>query len=700
MGKDIGLSDNGGSKRKAPSPLRHDAEPSGKKRKLPVKHTEDNSVSKTTPTKVYGCAMPSTEAETTKCSRASVDHHPTSSTLVKSDKFSVPSVELLRKRTKANGATGKSKRKRAKTIGCSIPIVEQQEASPEPPTDFMKESSPPAPPKSFMQRKGLYTPPSWNTVIDGSLGIYLECIKNGVMKDTIYLKERGYWVFGREPTLVQVTCSNPFISRQHAVLQFKQPNELYIFDMGTAHGTKINNKRVHPYRFFRVYAGDIIKFAKSTRMYVICCDSTDLRRPRIIQAEKNAEERERKQRQEEIKKMRKMLEEREEKEKLKGQEPGFLDMLNHMKEIDQETAKKAEMSKKQKKRALEQKEQAEGNSEDELEEDAGLEKASDFVRQYFDDGHFDDDDDYFDRVKRKKKIIRHKRKNNVQDFESLCKERDRLQFRLSEIRISLRDVKRHERYNKRDDKEKRTKENKIRDKSDTLDEFMASMKRAPKQSRDKLFREKNEINQRLTQTLKLIEITRPADWKLRQEIKAKQKVHRENQIKDLEEWTEIKPTYTRTKKVNGLNAQIIQQIRKEEKEREEHERLATELEEKHRIKKAEALREQQAAKVNEMKEAEKEPKFTLHNGLNIPKRRQKQQQPITVPEEQEDDEEDVEKEFPPIKRTKDTVPLAQGEDFESELDQMDIYEKANMDWTAPEGQCGDGRTELNEKFGY
>merc|ERR1712060_944550 len=113
-----------------------------------------------------------------------------------------------------------------------------------------------------------------------------------------------------------------------------------------------------------------------------------------------------------------------------------------------------------------------------------------------------------------------------------------------------------------------------------------------------------------------------------------------------------------------------------------------------------ALREQQAAKVNEMKEAEKQPKFTLHNGLNMPKRRQKLQQPIIVPEEQEEDEEDEEKEFSSIKRTKDTVPLAQGEGFESELDQMDIYEKANMDWTAPEGQCGDGRTELNDKFGY
>merc|ERR1719233_2591014 len=103
-----------------------------------------------------------------------------------------------------------------------------------------------------------------------------------------------------------------------------------------------------------------------------------------------------------------MLEEREEKERLKGQEPGFMDMMNQMKEIDKETLEKAEMSKKQK-LALERKELAAGNSEDELEEDAGLEKVSEYVKQYFDDGHFDEEDDYFDRAKRKKKIIRHKR---------------------------------------------------------------------------------------------------------------------------------------------------------------------------------------------------------------------------------------------------------------------------------------------------
>merc|ERR1711994_737662 len=103
-------------------------------------------------------------------------------------------------------------------------------------------------------------------------------------------------------------------------------------------GTKINRAKLYKHRFFRVYAGDIIQLAKSKRMYIINCPVEDLRRPKVIQSEKNHIKMERMKRKAEIAKMKKILADREEKERTKGQTPNFMEMISTMKKMDEKTA--------------------------------------------------------------------------------------------------------------------------------------------------------------------------------------------------------------------------------------------------------------------------------------------------------------------------------------------------------------------------
>jgi pSer/pThr/pTyr-binding forkhead associated (FHA) protein len=60
--------------------------------------------------------------------------------------------------------------------------------------------------------------------------------------ETLDLQAKPYFVFGRQPDIVDIACENPTISRRHAVLQHKDTGELFIYDLGSTHGTFLNKK--------------------------------------------------------------------------------------------------------------------------------------------------------------------------------------------------------------------------------------------------------------------------------------------------------------------------------------------------------------------------------------------------------------------------------------------------------------------------
>ena len=106
----------------------------------------------------------------------------------------------------------------------------------------------------------------------------------GASKDpieTIQLHSRSCWLMGRELSVVDLPVEHPSCSKQHAVFQFRhttKTNEygekkskvgLYVLDLESSNGTFLNNEQVQPARYVECHSGDVVKFAESSREYVL-----------------------------------------------------------------------------------------------------------------------------------------------------------------------------------------------------------------------------------------------------------------------------------------------------------------------------------------------------------------------------------------------------------------------------------------------
>ena len=101
------------------------------------------------------------------------------------------------------------------------------------------------------------------------------------------LYERSCWLFGRERQVVDVPTEHPSCSKQHAVLQFRhvsRKNEygdvvggvkLYLIDLESSNGTRLNGTRLEARRYVEVRSGDVIGFGDSEREYVVMLPPKD-----------------------------------------------------------------------------------------------------------------------------------------------------------------------------------------------------------------------------------------------------------------------------------------------------------------------------------------------------------------------------------------------------------------------------------------
>ena len=99
----------------------------------------------------------------------------------------------------------------------------------------------------------------------------LEILKDGVIIDNIDLNNvnKSYYILGRQPDIVDIQMDHPSISRQHAILQYRNDNCLMIMDWQSAQGTFVNKIQLEKDLYQRLYVGDMIKFGCSTRMYIL-----------------------------------------------------------------------------------------------------------------------------------------------------------------------------------------------------------------------------------------------------------------------------------------------------------------------------------------------------------------------------------------------------------------------------------------------
>ncbi|KAG6396135.1 hypothetical protein SASPL_142276 [Salvia splendens] len=109
---------------------------------------------------------------------------------------------------------------------------------------------------------------------------FLEVLKDGAIIDRYdefvlsyasavsnFRHEKGAYMFGRVD-ICDFVLEHPTISRFHAVLQFKSDRGVYLYDLGSTHGTFINKNQVKKRIYVDLHVGDVLRFGHSSRLYI------------------------------------------------------------------------------------------------------------------------------------------------------------------------------------------------------------------------------------------------------------------------------------------------------------------------------------------------------------------------------------------------------------------------------------------------
>jgi smad nuclear-interacting protein 1 len=100
----------------------------------------------------------------------------------------------------------------------------------------------------------------------------------------IKIGEKSCIRIGRDPKVSDILVEHESCSKQHAVIQHREVvvdkgygnyethHRPYIIDLDSTHGTILNGKRIETKRFIELKPTDILKFAYSTREYVVLAE--------------------------------------------------------------------------------------------------------------------------------------------------------------------------------------------------------------------------------------------------------------------------------------------------------------------------------------------------------------------------------------------------------------------------------------------
>ncbi|XP_050369581.1 protein phosphatase 1 regulatory inhibitor subunit PPP1R8 homolog [Argentina anserina] len=112
-----------------------------------------------------------------------------------------------------------------------------------------------------------WLPPEW--AMEPRPGVYfLQVFKDGQLLDRIPLDKRRN-IFGRQSLTCDHVLDHQSVSRQHAALVPHKNGSIYVIDLGSAHGTFVANERVTKDTPVELEVGQSLRFAASTRVYVL-----------------------------------------------------------------------------------------------------------------------------------------------------------------------------------------------------------------------------------------------------------------------------------------------------------------------------------------------------------------------------------------------------------------------------------------------
>lgn len=119
-----------------------------------------------------------------------------------------------------------------------------------------------------------YEEPAWGGQPPAGAGYALEAVRGGVaLGAALRLAGRSWWAVGRLPGCA-LALAHPSVSRRHAVLQYRTAGPaaargFYVCDLGSAHGTFLNRRRLPPRAYCRLQVGHCLRFGASSRLFVL-----------------------------------------------------------------------------------------------------------------------------------------------------------------------------------------------------------------------------------------------------------------------------------------------------------------------------------------------------------------------------------------------------------------------------------------------
>ncbi|XP_011643500.2 LOW QUALITY PROTEIN: kanadaptin [Pogonomyrmex barbatus] len=169
-----------------------------------------------------------------------------------------------------------------------------------------------------------YLEPKWGGKPDQEYK--LEVLKSGMIIEKIDLTEKSFYLIGRLPSC-NLSLAHPTISRHHAIIQYraiddeKNSKGFYLYDLESTHGTFWNGHRIKSRTYVRLQGGHMIKFGCSQRKYIVQAPPEDQEEESELSVTQLKEKRMEELREREIKQQEE--EEAEEKARLAAENEGI-----------------------------------------------------------------------------------------------------------------------------------------------------------------------------------------------------------------------------------------------------------------------------------------------------------------------------------------------------------------------------------------
>lgn len=103
-----------------------------------------------------------------------------------------------------------------------------------------------------------FNPPGWAAQPTKSAS--LQVLDGGAVADTIAVDDKPYYTFGRDKGACDVILTHDGASRAHAAIVHHTDGRIYLIDLGSTRGTRMDGKTLEKYKPTQVYHGSQILF--------------------------------------------------------------------------------------------------------------------------------------------------------------------------------------------------------------------------------------------------------------------------------------------------------------------------------------------------------------------------------------------------------------------------------------------------------